>query len=141
MAAALAQEDAWAAVRAGLSAFLDACLQPAFRRVVIIDSVTVLAARAWEGGMEGVELPMLRVVLTPLVDSGTLPGVALDALAHLALGGLYGSALYIARASDPAAARAEADVVLDVAPPRRTAGDRPLTRRGLRRGLGAAGLA
>lgn len=114
MAAALAEEDAWGAVRAGLSAFLDACLQPAFRRIVIIDSVTVLAARAWEGGMEGVELPMLRAVLTPLVDSGALPGVTLDALAHLALGGLYGSALYIARASDPAAARAEADAVLDV---------------------------
>ncbi|MGH3951864.1 MAG: hypothetical protein ACRDSE_22560, partial [Pseudonocardiaceae bacterium] len=77
-------------------------------------SVTVLAAGAWEGGIEGVELPMLRTVLTPLVDSGVLPGVVLDALAHLALGGLYGSALYIARAADPEAARAEADVVLDV---------------------------
>lgn len=114
MAAALAEEDPWAAVRAGLSAFLDACLRPAFRRIVIIDSVTVLAARAWENGTEGVELPMLRTVLTPLVDSGALPGVTLDALAHLALGGLYGSALYIARAADPEAARVEADVVLDV---------------------------
>lgn len=113
MAAALAEHDPWAAVRAGLSAFLDACLQPAFRRVVIIDSVAVLAASAWEGGMEGVELPMLRAVLTPLVDSA-LPGVALDPLAHAALGGLYGSALYIARAADPQAARAEADAVLDV---------------------------
>jgi AcrR family transcriptional regulator len=114
MAAALAEEDPWAAVRAGLSAFLDACLRPEFRRIVIIDSVTVLAARAWESGTEGVELPMLRTVLTPLVDSGALPGVTLDALAHLALGGLYGSALYIARAADPEAARVEADVVLDV---------------------------
>jgi len=114
MAAALAEDDPWAAVRAGLSAFLDACLRPAFRRIVIIDSVTVLAARAWESGTEGVELPMLRTVLTPLVDSGALPGVTLDALAHLALGGLYGSALYIARATDPEAARVEADVVLDV---------------------------
>jgi branched-subunit amino acid aminotransferase/4-amino-4-deoxychorismate lyase len=74
----------------------------------------VLAARAWESGTEGVELPMLRTVLTPLVDSGALPGVTLDALAHLALGGLYGSALYIARAADPEAARVEADAVLDV---------------------------
>jgi hypothetical protein len=31
----------------------------------------------------------------------------------VALGGLYGAALYIARAADPVAARAEADVVLD----------------------------
>jgi AcrR family transcriptional regulator len=114
LAAALAEHDPWAAVRAGLSGFLDACLQPAFRRVVIIDSVTVLAANAWEGGMEGVELPMLRTVLTALVDSDALPGVALDPLAHVALGGLYGSALYIARAADPQAARAQADTVLDV---------------------------
>lgn len=114
MAAALAERDPWAAVRAGLSAFLDACLQPDFRRIVIIDSVTVLAAGAWEGGMEGVELPMLRTVLTPLVDSGAAPGVALDPLAHVALGGLYGSALYIARAADPQAARVQADAVLDI---------------------------
>lgn len=114
MAAALAEQDPWGAVRAGLSAFLDACLQPAFRRIVIIDSVAVLAAHAWEGGIEGVELPMLRTVLTALVASDALPGVALDPLAHVALGGLYGSALYIARAADPQAARAEADTVLDV---------------------------
>jgi AcrR family transcriptional regulator len=114
MAAALAEHDPWAAVRAGLSAFLDACLQPEFRRIVIIDSVAVLATNSWEGGTEGVELPMLRTVLTPLVDSGALPGVTLDPLAHVALGGLYGSALYIARAADPRAARAQADAVLDV---------------------------
>jgi AcrR family transcriptional regulator len=114
MAAALAEHDPWAAVRAGLSAFLDACLQPEFRRIVIIDSVAVLATDSWEGGMEGVELPMLRTVLTPLMDSGALPGLTLDPLAHVALGGLYGSALYIARAADPQAARAQADAVLDV---------------------------
>lgn len=114
MAAALAEDDPWAAVRAGLSAFLDACLRPEFRRIVVIDSVTVLAAGAWEGGIEGVELPMLRTVLTPLVDSGATPGLALDALAHVALGGLYGSALYIARAADPQTARVQADAVLDI---------------------------
>jgi AcrR family transcriptional regulator len=114
LTAAMAADDPWTAVRAGLSAFLDACLQPAFRRVVIIDSVAVLAANSWEGGMEGVELPMLRTVLSALVDTGTLPDVALDPLAHVALGGLYGSALYIARAADPEAARAQADTVLDV---------------------------
>ncbi|MEV6716969.1 TetR/AcrR family transcriptional regulator [Lentzea sp. NPDC051208] len=114
MAAALAESHPWDAVRAGLSAFLDACLRPDFRRIVIIDSVGVMAANSWEGGLEGVELPMLRVVLTPLVVSGALPGVAVDPLAHVALGGLYGSALYITRAADPQAARAEAETVLDV---------------------------
>jgi AcrR family transcriptional regulator len=113
MAAALAVQEPWAGVRAGLSAFLDACLDPAFRRIVVLESVSVLKPEVREGGIEHVELPMLRTVLTPLVASDVLPGVAADPLAHVALGGLYGAALYIARSRDPSSARREVDVVLD----------------------------
>ena len=42
-----------------------------------------------------------------------LPGVAVEPLVHVALGGLYGAALFIARSSDPQAARGEVDVVID----------------------------
>ena len=56
---------------------------------------------------------MLRTVLTPLLGTTTFRGIAIDALAHVALGGLYGAALYIARAPDPRAARADIDAVLD----------------------------
>ena len=113
VAAALAAPEPWAAARAGLSAFLDACLEPAFRRVVVLDSVSVLHQQVWEGGIEHVELPMLRTVLTPLVATDALPGVAVEPLVHVALGGLYGAALFIARSPDPKAARGEADAVLD----------------------------
>ena len=113
MAAALAEREPWAGVRAGLSAFLDACLEPAFRRIVVLESVTVLQHEVREGGIEHVELPMLRTVLTPLTASNHLPGVAVEPLAHVALGGLYGAALFIARSSNPNAAREEVDAVLD----------------------------
>jgi len=113
MAAALAAQEPWGAVRSGLSAFLDACLEPSFRRIVILESVSVLQHELAEGGIGDLELPMLRTVLTPLATSDVLPGVAVDSLAHVALGGLYGAALYIARSPDPNAARAEVDVVLD----------------------------
>lgn len=113
VAAALAVPEPWAAVRAGLSAFLDACLEPSFRRVVVLDSVSVLQHRVWDGGIEPVELPMLRRVLTPLVATEALPGVTVEPLIHVALGGLYGAALFIARSADPHTARAEVDVVLD----------------------------
>jgi AcrR family transcriptional regulator len=113
MAAALAVQEPWAGVRAGLSAFLDACLDPAFRRIVVLESVSVLQPEVIEGGLEQVELPMLRTILTPLVASSVLPGVAVEPLAHVALGGLYGAALFIARSSDPNTARREVDVVLD----------------------------
>lgn len=113
LAAAEAETDPWASVRAGLAAFLDACLDPAFRRVVVLESVTVLQPEVWEGGAEPVELPMLRSVLAPLIDDNILANIAVDPLAHVALGGLYGAALYIARAPNPAAARRDAETVLD----------------------------
>ena len=113
MAAAGAEQEAWASVRAGLSAFLDACLDAAFRRIVILESVSVLHPEVREAEIGEVELPMLRTVLTPLAAGDTLPGVALDPLAHVALGGLYGAALFIARSPDPSAARRDVDVVLD----------------------------
>jgi AcrR family transcriptional regulator len=113
MAAALAVQEPWASVRAGLSAFLDACLDPAFRRIVVLESMSVLQPEVREGGVEHVELPMLRTVLTPLAASDVLPGVAVEPLAYVALGGLYGAALYIARSPDPNTARREVDGVLD----------------------------
>lgn len=112
VAAALAGPEPWHAVRAGLSAFLDACLEPEFRRIVVLDSVPVLAQDVWDAGIEHNELPMLRTVLTPLVET-YLPGLAVEALVHVALGGLYGAALYIARSPDPVEARAAADTVVD----------------------------
>jgi AcrR family transcriptional regulator len=112
-AAGLAMSEPWAAVRAGLSAFLDACLEPTFRRVVVLDSVAVLQQDAWDGGIEHIELPMLRTVLTPLVGAGLLPGVAVEPLVYVTLGGLYGAALFIARSPEPEVARGEVEAVID----------------------------
>jgi AcrR family transcriptional regulator len=113
VAAAGAESTPWEGVTAGLRAFLDACLEPAFRRVVILDSVSVLHWQDAEDSIEQIEMPMLRTVLTPLATTGDLQGVPVEPLAYVALGGLYGAALYIARAAEPAKARAEADTVLD----------------------------
>src|SRR5436190_14908425 len=113
LTAALAVQEPWDAARAGLSAFLDACLEPEFRRIVVIDSVAVLHKDVWADPIEHIELPMLRTVLAPLVETEVLPGLAVEALVHVALGGLYGAALYIARSPDHTAAQAEADAVVD----------------------------
>ena len=113
MAAAMSAGEPWAAVRAGLAAFLDACLEPSFRRIVVLDSISVLQHQALEAGLEPGELPMLRTVIAPLATAEFLPGVGAEPLAHVALGGLYGAALYIARAPQPEAARAEVNAVLD----------------------------
>lgn len=110
---AASQRSPWDAVRAGLSAFLDACLEPSFRRIVVLESVSVLQSQVMEVGIDPVELPMLRHVLEPLLGTARFGDLALDALAYVALGGLYGASLFIARAADPLAARGEVDRVLD----------------------------
>jgi AcrR family transcriptional regulator len=113
VAAALTADDPAQAVYTGLSAFLDACLQPEFRQIVVLDSVPVLQRRAWDkASTEHSELDMLNQVLAPLA-AAYLPGLDINALAHVALGGLYGAALYIATSPEPATARAQADAVLD----------------------------
>ena len=100
VAAALTADDPAQAVYNGLSAFLDACLEPEFRQIVVLDSVPVLQRQAWEDAStehsERSELDMLSQVLAPLA-AAYLPGLDMEALAHVALGGLYGAALYIAR--------------------------------------------
>jgi AcrR family transcriptional regulator len=111
--AAASETSPWDAVRAGLSAFLDACLEPSFRRIVVLDSVSVLQSQVMEVGIDPVELPMLRHVLEPLLGTARFGDMALDALAYVALGGLYGASLFIARAADPQTARGEVDRVLD----------------------------
>jgi AcrR family transcriptional regulator len=116
VAAAQAESTPWDGVTAGLRAFLDACLEPAFRRIVILDSVSVLQWQDAESGierLERIEMSMLLTVLTPLATTGDLKDVPIEPLAYVALGGLYGAALYIARAAEPAKARAEADTVVD----------------------------
>src|SRR6267142_356000 len=71
MQAAASQTSPWDAARAGLSAFLDACLEPSFRRIVVLDSVSVLQSQVLEVGIDPHELPMLRNVLTPLLGTTT----------------------------------------------------------------------
>jgi hypothetical protein len=111
-AAALTADDPAQAVYTGLSAFLDACLKPEFRQIVVLDSVPVLQRQAWEDGSTGhSELDMPSQVLTPLA-APYLPGLDMESLAHVALGGLYGAALNIARSPEPNRP-GPADVVLD----------------------------
>jgi hypothetical protein len=116
VAAALTTNDPAQAVYTGLSTFLDACLEPEFRQIVVLDSVPVLQRQAWADDSTKhsarSELDMLSQVLTPLA-AAYLPGLDMEALTHVALGGLYGAALYIARSPESVTARAAADVVLE----------------------------
>jgi AcrR family transcriptional regulator len=101
------------ALRAGARAFLEICAEPEIERVALLDAPAVLGWARWReiGFRHG--LGLVAATLQAGMDAGVVAAQPLTPLAHLLLGALDEGALYVARAEDAAAARAEVEVVVD----------------------------
>ena len=92
---------------AGLDAFLDASLDPAVQRIVLLDAAAVLG---WDE-MHELEmkygLGLMRLALGNAMDEGIVERQPVDPLAQMLLGALTEAGLAIARAADPVLARAQ----------------------------------
>lgn len=97
------KHDAWAALRAGCEAFLDACLDPAVQRIVLIDAPSVIGWEAMREIESRYALALLEGGLERAMQAGKLAKRPTRPLAHFLLGALSESAMAIARAPDPAA--------------------------------------
>ena len=91
----------------GIEVFLDACLDPAVRRVALLEGPTVLGWRRWHDIQEAYGFGLTRSVVQAAMEAGELRHLSVDALAHLLLGALVESAMVLALADDPSAARLE----------------------------------
>ena len=96
---AATEKDSWSALRRGCRTFLEHCLDPGFRRIVLLDAPSVLG---WEQVRE-VEYGYLLRVLTDAVR-GTGMGGDPTARAQLLFGALCEGGMLLARSPDPAAA-------------------------------------
>ena len=99
--------DGWSLFRANSEIYLDAASSnPAYRQIVLIDGPAVLG---WDHLSERSDGPTRKIMeyVADAIDQGTLDPQPVKPLAHLlsALG--VGSAMYVAHAEDPAAARGE----------------------------------
>jgi AcrR family transcriptional regulator len=100
-------------MRRGADAWLEACLDPAVQRVVLIDAPSVLGYERWREITTQYGLGLILGLLQAGIDQGLVRPQPLDPVAHILVGALDEAALYVARAQDPAAARIDAMVVLD----------------------------
>ena len=91
----------------GINAFLDVCLEPAHRRISLIEAPSVLGHEEWRGIGAEYSLGLMRAALEAAMDAGVIERQPVDTLAHLLLGALAEAALMLARADELAAARAE----------------------------------
>lgn len=106
-AASLKGRDAWERFQLAWAAFLDACLDPAMNRIVLVDAPSVLGREAWREMDEKYGVGAVRAALAAIIEEGFIPPQPADPLAHILLGALNEAAMLIVHAPDKASARAE----------------------------------
>jgi AcrR family transcriptional regulator len=111
--AALAHQDPWDQQRAGWEAFLDACLDPAVQRIILLDAPSVLGPKVWREIASKYGLALVQFGIKSLIDAGLIEKQPVDPLAHLVIGALSEAAVVIAQAEDTAAARIEMGAALE----------------------------
>jgi AcrR family transcriptional regulator len=99
--------DPVAALTKGAAAFLDACLDPAVQRIVLLEGPTVLGWDLWREIDQAYGLGLVKAALQAAMEAGAIRRTPVEPLAHILLGGLIEGALLLASAKDKDAARRE----------------------------------
>jgi AcrR family transcriptional regulator len=102
---AMRGDDPMAHLRLGCLAFLDAALDPAVRRIVLLDAPAVLGWQEWREIDATYGLGLVSEVLEHCMEAGILPPRPVQPLAHILLAALNEAAMLVANANDPVATR------------------------------------
>ena len=105
--AAMVVDDPAEQLRLGCLAFLDGCLDPAVRRIVLLEAPAVLGWEPWRAIDERYGLALLTHSVEGVMAAGLIEPGPVGPLAHMLLGALNEAALLVANAKRPKAARAE----------------------------------
>lgn len=105
--AAMRGADAAEELRLGCLAFLDGCLDPAVRRIVLLEAPAVLGWEQWREIDSRYGLALLTQGVEMVMAAGLVAPGPVEPLAHMLLGALNEAALLVANAKRPKAARAE----------------------------------
>lgn len=111
-AAFSAAQTPWQGVLAALRAFLDACSDPAYSRLVFRELPAVMGRQEWWDEGEATFGVVVEQMLLALVDARVFHTASVPLTARLFYAALCETALVVAAASDPVAERQEAEAVL-----------------------------
>ena len=107
-----AADDTVGMLVAGADAWLDASSEADLQRIVLLDGPSVLGWDRWREICLRHTVGLIAALLHDGIARGSLAAQPVDALTHVLVGAVDEAALYIARAEDPAAARADMDLVI-----------------------------
>jgi AcrR family transcriptional regulator len=110
--AATAENETMHSLVLGFQAFIEAHLDPAVQRISIIDARSVLDAATRRNLDARYEVAVVRGAFRRAMRLGAIERQPLVPLAHIVSGALAEACAFIAEASDPEAARTEANAVI-----------------------------
>ncbi|MFL6243793.1 MAG: TetR/AcrR family transcriptional regulator [Acidimicrobiia bacterium] len=110
---ALTSDDPLEQLRRGTRAYLDACIDPAVQRVVLLDGPSVLGWETWQEIEQRYGYGLVVAGVEAAIAAGLIAAQPVEALAHVLFGALTEAGMVVARADDPGAARAEMEAAMD----------------------------
>ena len=100
------------ALRVGLRSYLDACADPSFARITLVDAPAVLGWEEWRRIDEEYALKLIELALAGGMEAGVLRKAPVRPIAQLMLGAMGEAGLREANSSDPARTRREVEAPL-----------------------------
>jgi AcrR family transcriptional regulator len=110
---ALTSADPLEQLRRGTRAYLDACIDPAVQRVVLLEGPSVLGWQAWQDIEQRYGYGLVVAGVESAIGAGLIAAQPVEALAHVLFGALTEAGMVVARADDPGAARTEMEAAMD----------------------------
>ena len=110
--AAAAASDPIEALRVGVRSFLDACTEPSFARITLVDAPAVLGWEEWRRIDEKYALQLVLAGLEGAMEAGAMRRQPVRPLAQLMLATMGEAGLVVANSTDPATTRGEIEAAL-----------------------------
>jgi len=110
---ALAGADPLEQLRLGSRAFLDACVDPAVQRIVLLEGPGVLGWEAWQEIEERYGYGLVAGGVEAVIAAGLVDAQPAGPLAHVLFGALSQAGLMVARADDAGSARSEMEAAMN----------------------------
>lgn len=110
---ALSSGDPLERLRRGTRAYLDACIDPAVQRVVLLEGPSVLGWQTWQAIEQRYGYGLVVAGVEAAIGAGLIAEQPVEPLAHVLFGALTEAGMVVARADEPRAARMEMEAAMD----------------------------
>ena len=110
---ALTSADPLEQLRRGTRAYLDACIDPAVQRVVLLDGPSVLGWETWQEIEQRYGYGLVLAGVEAAIAAGLISAQPVEPLAHVLFGALTEAGMVVARADQPRTARADMEAAMD----------------------------